>query len=210
MTGKEKCAVLKDIRKKQAEKLGIDLHQRECNYEGECRGTCPKCKAEELQLNAELLKRKALVVGGALGVALSLTACGGPIDKETIVGGMDEPPIIENGSGDENGGLDKDTSVNDPKNDPKNDITVNPKDDPENRPGNNLENNLPDDGLYEGGLEEIYVEPDDIYELEGDVAIEVEGELVYDGEDDKCEINSEEDVKSIDSALDRMFMIESD
>ena len=80
MTGKEKCAELKEIRRKMANKLGIDLHQRECTYEGECTGTCPKCKAEELQLNKELFKRKAAVVGATAFTALSLTACTNPID----------------------------------------------------------------------------------------------------------------------------------
>ena len=43
MTGREKCNKLKKIRAAVAEKLGIDLHQVECTFEGECTGTCPKC-----------------------------------------------------------------------------------------------------------------------------------------------------------------------
>ena len=46
---KEKCRELKKIRAKMAENLSIELHQRECTYEGYCRGTCPACRKEEMQ-----------------------------------------------------------------------------------------------------------------------------------------------------------------
>ena len=42
MTGKEKCKILKDVRKDLADKLKINIDQRECTYKGECKGTCPK------------------------------------------------------------------------------------------------------------------------------------------------------------------------
>lgn len=67
---KEKCNELKGIRKKLADKLGIDLHQRECSFEGECKGTCPKCAQEE-----NILK-KALLSGAVALSAVALTACG--------------------------------------------------------------------------------------------------------------------------------------
>ena len=54
MDGKQKCNVLKRVRKQMADKLGIDLHQKECTFEGECSGTCPKCAHEESGLNAAL------------------------------------------------------------------------------------------------------------------------------------------------------------
>ena len=68
---KEKCKKLKEIRKQTADKLGIDLHQTECTYQGECSGTCQKCRQEEEKLNKALLGKAAVV----LGVSLSLTAC---------------------------------------------------------------------------------------------------------------------------------------
>ena len=68
---KEKCKRLKEIRKQTADKLGIDLYQTECTYQGECSGTCPKCRQEEEKLNKALLGKAAVV----LGVGLSLTAC---------------------------------------------------------------------------------------------------------------------------------------
>lgn len=74
MTGKEKCRRLKAIRKVLADHLGVDIHQVECTFEGECRGTCPKCKQEERDLNAAILRRGAAVAGAA-AIATSLAAC---------------------------------------------------------------------------------------------------------------------------------------
>lgn len=54
MTNRERCDYLKKIRQKIADRLGIDLHQTECTYEGECDGTCPKCQQEEDILNEAL------------------------------------------------------------------------------------------------------------------------------------------------------------
>lgn len=69
-----KCDVLKKIRKGIADKLGIDLHQRECTFEGECKGTCPKCKQEEDILNREIAKRAGVLALGATA-SFMLTAC---------------------------------------------------------------------------------------------------------------------------------------
>lgn len=74
MTGKEKCRRLKAIRKVLADHLGVDIHQVECTFEGECRGTCPKCKQEERDLNAAILRRGATMAGAA-AIAMSLAAC---------------------------------------------------------------------------------------------------------------------------------------
>ena len=54
MTGKEKCRLLKAIRQEIAESNGIVYLTSECTYEGECRGTCPKCDAEIRYLDAEI------------------------------------------------------------------------------------------------------------------------------------------------------------
>ena len=69
MTGREKCDRLKAIRKALAEKLGIELHQKECDYEGDCTGTCPACKKEENILNAALLKKGAAAAGAVIVMA---------------------------------------------------------------------------------------------------------------------------------------------
>ena len=74
MTGREKCSKLKRIRAALADKLGIDLHQVECTFEGECTGTCPKCKQEEDALNAAIL-HKGAAMAGAMMLATSMAAC---------------------------------------------------------------------------------------------------------------------------------------
>lgn len=66
--GKSTCKVLKAIRQKIADVNGISYSPNECHYEGECKGTCPKCEAEVRYLEDEL-KRKgrngfAIKVGG--------------------------------------------------------------------------------------------------------------------------------------------------
>lgn len=83
---KEKCKELKQMRAKMAEDLGIDLKQRECTYEGYCSGTCPKCKSEELALNAAILKKqmeeanlkvRVAAAGLTTVAAVCLLGCGG-------------------------------------------------------------------------------------------------------------------------------------
>ena len=71
---KEKCKRLKAIRKKLADGLGIDLKQKDCTFEGECRGTCPKCRQEEEALNRALLGKAAAV---AVSAGIMLTGCQG-------------------------------------------------------------------------------------------------------------------------------------
>ena len=69
---KEKCNHLKAIRKNMADALGVELNQTECTYEGDCKGTCPKCQQEEKKLSAVLLKGTAV----ATSAALMLAGCG--------------------------------------------------------------------------------------------------------------------------------------
>ncbi len=102
---KERCKELKQIRAKMAEDLGIDLHQRECTYEGYCSGTCPKCKSEEIQINAALLKRqleeanikgRVMAAGLTAVAAVSLTGCGmHEIQYEGGISGIEEPEVLE-------------------------------------------------------------------------------------------------------------------
>lgn len=68
---KEKCKELKRVRAEIAKDLGVDLHQRECTYEGYCSGTCPKCRQEENLLNAAIRKRRV----AAAGMTVLATAC---------------------------------------------------------------------------------------------------------------------------------------
>lgn len=80
MRGKEKCKALKEIRKQIAETNDIEYAVSECTFQGECKGTCPKCEAELRYLERELERRKNLgkavcVVGISASVCGSLTAC---------------------------------------------------------------------------------------------------------------------------------------
>lgn len=54
MRGKEKCKLLKAIRREIAETNGIVYLTSECTFEGECKGTCPKCDAEIRYLDTEI------------------------------------------------------------------------------------------------------------------------------------------------------------
>lgn len=76
--GKYKCKQLKAVRKRIAEENGIPLEQRECTYEGPCRGTCPHCESEVRYLERALADRIRLgKVATVAGLSLGLAACGG-------------------------------------------------------------------------------------------------------------------------------------
>lgn len=83
MKGKSKCKILKQIRQKIAEENDIPLVTRECGYQGECSGTCPKCEQELRYLEQQLARRQALgkrvtVTALAAGLLASLTGCPAP------------------------------------------------------------------------------------------------------------------------------------
>ena len=59
MTGKDKCEFLKEIRKNMADANGISYEPRECDYEGDCSGTCPFCEKEATDLLAALKEKEA-------------------------------------------------------------------------------------------------------------------------------------------------------
>ena len=52
--GKDKCEILKEIRKYVAKKYGLDYEPTVCNNTGDCKGTCPKCEAELANLQDQL------------------------------------------------------------------------------------------------------------------------------------------------------------
>ena len=58
MKGKDKCEILSEIREKIAEENGIDFEVIDCDFEGDCQGTCPKCEAEIEYLEKELNKKR--------------------------------------------------------------------------------------------------------------------------------------------------------
>ena len=80
MSGKKKCKLLREIRRKIADENDIPFVTEECRYKGDCRGTCPKCEAELRDLEQQLEKRRALgkrvtVSALALGMAASVAGC---------------------------------------------------------------------------------------------------------------------------------------
>lgn len=86
MLGKKKCKILKEIRQKIADENDIPFVTQECTFQGECKGTCPKCESELRYLEDQLAKRQRLgktVTVAALAASLmtSLTAC--PASAET-------------------------------------------------------------------------------------------------------------------------------
>ena len=86
--GKKVCKILKEIRQQIAERNDIELFISECHYQGECKGTCPKCEAEVRYLENELNQRRQLgkavaLTGISLGMAGAFTGCGTPAQKNT-------------------------------------------------------------------------------------------------------------------------------
>ena len=67
MRGKNKCKILRQIRQRIAEENDIPLITKECTYQGECFGTCPRCESELRYLEQQLARRQA--VGKAVTVA---------------------------------------------------------------------------------------------------------------------------------------------
>ena len=46
MRGKQKCKILKEIRQRIADENDIPFVTRECSFQGECTGTCPRCESD--------------------------------------------------------------------------------------------------------------------------------------------------------------------
>ena len=59
MTGKEKCELLKAIRKNIADMNGIEYYPEQCEHKGDCPGFCPRCDQEADFLMRELKKKEA-------------------------------------------------------------------------------------------------------------------------------------------------------
>jgi len=98
MTGKEKCMLLRQIRKEIAETNGIVYITTDCTYEGDdCLGTCPKCDEEIAYLDAELNRKIAdgeLITLAGLSLDTFQSGITGPSESA----GFSKEPIPTMGS----------------------------------------------------------------------------------------------------------------
>ncbi len=89
MRGKNKCKILREIRQRIAEENDIPLITKECTYQGECTGTCPRCESELRYLEQQLARRQAVgkaVTVAALSVSLMAGAAGCSLGGRDIQG----------------------------------------------------------------------------------------------------------------------------
>ena len=80
MSGKQKCRILKEIRQRIADENDIPYITRECTFQGECSGTCPRCESELRYLEEQLalrisMKKRVTVAALCAGMALAVSGC---------------------------------------------------------------------------------------------------------------------------------------
>lgn len=81
MNGKQKCNILKNIRRDIAKANDIPLEIPECTHKGDCLGTCPRCEAEVrfLERGLEARRKRGLKIalaGISAGlIAVNTTSC---------------------------------------------------------------------------------------------------------------------------------------
>ena len=59
MLGKEKCKILREVRRMIAQANDIPFVSYDCTHEGPCAGTCPLCESELRYLEQQLQQRRA-------------------------------------------------------------------------------------------------------------------------------------------------------
>ena len=75
MNGKQKCNILKNIRRDIAKANDIPLEIPECSHKGDCLGTCPRCEAEMRFLERSLEAKRSRGFKVALaGISAGLIA----------------------------------------------------------------------------------------------------------------------------------------
>lgn len=106
MLGKEKCRMLREIRRRIADANDIPFVTKDCEFQGACRGTCPRCESELRYLEKQLAAREALgkrvaVAALCAGMALSAAGCA-PFGRETpeepetdLTGAVADEEILE-------------------------------------------------------------------------------------------------------------------
>ena len=104
MLGKAKCKILKEIRQKIADENDIPYVTRECTYQGDCAGTCPKCESELRYLERELEARRRLgkqvaVTALCAGMSFGTAACSAPGHGTELGGDVPYNPGVEDYAG---------------------------------------------------------------------------------------------------------------
>ena len=59
--GKIICEILKEIRTRIAHENEIPFYVEECTFDGECKGTCPRCEAELTYLEKKIHEFQSLI-----------------------------------------------------------------------------------------------------------------------------------------------------
>lgn len=57
MKGKDKCELLKDMRRQIAKACKIEYEPKSCDFEGDCSGYCPVCDSESKWLLEEIRRK---------------------------------------------------------------------------------------------------------------------------------------------------------
>lgn len=57
MKGKDKCELLKDMRRQIAKACNIEYEPKSCDFEGDCSGYCPVCDSESKWLLEEIRRK---------------------------------------------------------------------------------------------------------------------------------------------------------
>ncbi len=84
MTGKDKCKMLREIRRQIAEENEINMVVEECKFQGECKGTCPKCEAELRELERQV-RNKKIGIGVAIATGAIATTVGGVVVGANVI-----------------------------------------------------------------------------------------------------------------------------
>lgn len=94
--GKQTCRILKEIRRQIAEANDIEYITSECQYQGDCLGTCPKCESEVRYLEQQLERRR--MAGKAImlvGLSTGMLAMNAQTVEETPAS-PDTPQTVSN------------------------------------------------------------------------------------------------------------------
>ena len=84
MTGKEKCRILRDVRRKAAELNEIEYNFKECTHEGPCKGVCAFCDNELRELEALIEERRAEGLPVYMEYMFAIPAPEMPASRETF------------------------------------------------------------------------------------------------------------------------------